>query len=116
VRTRFLADANLNHQIVAGILRREPDVDFLWGVLADLTGLPDSQVLALAAADRRILVTHDVHTIPSAFAEFLSANTSSGVILVPQYLPVGIAIESLLRVWEEYTPEEWINRIVRVPF
>jgi hypothetical protein len=70
VRTRFLADANLNHQIVAGILRREPDVDFLWGVLADLTGLPDSQVLALAAADRRILVTHDVHTIPLLLLNF----------------------------------------------
>lgn len=116
MRTRFLADANLNHQIVAGILRREPNVDFLWGVLADLTGLPDSEVLALAAADRRILVTHDIHTMPSAFAQFLSANSSSGVILVPQYLPVRSAIESLIRVWEEYSAEEWVNRIARVPF
>jgi hypothetical protein len=28
LRVRFLADANLDQDIVGGVLRREPDVDF----------------------------------------------------------------------------------------
>jgi hypothetical protein len=115
VKIRFLADANFNQRIVIGTLRRQPKVDFLWGELVDLTGLPDRDVLALGAAEGRVVVTHDIRTFPSIFGEFVVTTESAGVILVPQYLPIGMAIQSLVRVWEEYDPDEWKNRIVRVP-
>jgi predicted nuclease of predicted toxin-antitoxin system len=62
---RFLADADLNEGIVAGCLRREPEMDFLSANEADLEGVPDPEVLALAAAEDRILVSHDFHTSPA---------------------------------------------------
>jgi Domain of unknown function (DUF5615) len=63
LRVRFLADANLDQDIVAGVLRREPEVDFelSQGVIAE--GMRDPKVLALAASLGRIVVTHDVRTL-----------------------------------------------------
>jgi uncharacterized protein DUF5615 len=113
---RFMADADLNEGIVAGCLRREPEMDFLSANDADLEGVPDPEVLALAAAQYRILVSHDFQTMPRHFGDFLQAgNSSPGVILVPQRLPVGDAIEELVLIWAVSDADEWQNRILRIP-
>lgn len=49
MKTRFQADANLNDDIVRGVLRRVPQIDFQTALEADLRELPDPEVLALAA-------------------------------------------------------------------
>jgi len=84
VKLRFLADANFNRKIIAGVLRREARISFLSGAEVDLTGIPDLQVLALAASEGRVVLTHDVRTMVSAFAEFTSAGPSGGVLLVAE--------------------------------
>ena len=113
---RFLADADLNEGIVAGCLRREPTMDFLSANEASLEGVPDPEVLALATEQDRILVSHDFQTMPGHFGDFLQTRGSSpGVILVPQYLPIGEAIEELLLIWSASDAEEWENRILRIP-
>ena len=51
-------------------------------------------VLALAAEQDRILVSHDFQTMPQHFGEFLGAQCSSpGVFLVKQSSPVGEVID-----------------------
>ncbi len=113
---RFLADADLNEGIVAGCLRREPEMDFLSANDADLEGVPDPEVLALAAAQDRILVSHDFQTMPRHFGDFLqAANSSPGVLLVPQRVAVGEAIEELVLIWNASDAHEWQNRILRIP-
>jgi hypothetical protein len=113
---RFLADADLNEGIVAGCLRREAEMDFLSANEADLEGVPDPEVLALAAAQDRILVSHDFQTMPRHFGDFLQAGHSSpGVLLVPQRFPIGEAIEVLVLIWAASTADEWKNRILRIP-
>ena len=114
---RFLADASLNHFIVAACRRREPAIDFLSAVEANLEGIRDPEVLALAAAEDRILVTHDVHTMPQHFGDFLlSGNRSPGVFLVSQRTPVAEVAEALVVVWGVSDPGEWENLILEVPF
>jgi uncharacterized protein DUF5615 len=113
---RFLADADLNEGIVAGCLRREPEMDFLSANDAELEGLPDPEVLAVAAAQDRILVSHDFHTMPRHFGNFFqAAHSSPGVLLVPQRLSVGEAIEELVLIWTASDAHEWQNRILRIP-
>jgi hypothetical protein len=113
---RFLADASLNEGIVSGCRRREPAMDFLSANEARLERVPDPGVLALAASQDRILVSHDFQTVPQHFSDFLQARGSSpGVILVPQYLSIGEAIEELLLIWGASDAEEWRNRILRIP-
>jgi hypothetical protein len=52
VKLRFQADADLNEDIVKGVLRREPGIDFQTATSAGLRGLSDLEVLALAAVER----------------------------------------------------------------
>ena len=112
---RFLADADLNEGIVAG-LRREPEMDFLSANDAGLEGMPDPEVLALAATQDRVLVSHDFQTMPRHFGDFLQAgNSSPGVILVPQRLPVGDAIDELVLIWAASDADECRDRILRIP-
>jgi hypothetical protein len=91
-------------------------MDFLSANDADLEGVPDPKVLALAAVWNRILVSHDFQTMPQHFGDFLQARGSSpGMILVPQYLPLGEAIEGLVLIWGASDAEEWGSRILRIP-
>jgi Domain of unknown function (DUF5615) len=115
VSLRFQADADLNQVIVLGLLRREPAIDFKTATEAGLEGLKDPNVLALAAAEGRILVTHDIRSMPGHFATFIQTSTSPGVFLIPQHLPVAVALEELLLLWSATEPAEWINQIVCLP-
>src|SRR5215210_5857640 len=115
MRVRFQADADLNQTIVLALLRREPGVDFQAAVAAGLAGLDDPTVLALAAHDGRVLVTHDQSTMPEHFSQFIAGRTSPGMLVVPQHLPPSIAVEELLMVWAASSAEEWRNRIAYLP-
>jgi hypothetical protein len=53
VRPRFQADNDLRSSIRRGVLRREPAVDFASAMDAALDGLPDPEVLKLAAMQGR---------------------------------------------------------------
>ena len=67
---RLLADADLKAALVAGVVRRNPDIDFKRAQEVPLEGLKDPAVLALAAREGRVLVTHDVSTMPMHLREF----------------------------------------------
>jgi uncharacterized protein DUF5615 len=108
VKVRFLADADLNKIFVTGALRREPSVDFLTAHAAGLRGMADPEVLKLAAGQQRLLVSHDVSTIPGHFRAFKAAGKhSAGVLLLPQSLDVGAAIDELLLIWLASEASEW---------
>jgi hypothetical protein len=77
----------------------------------------DTEVLAMAAAQNRVLVSHDVDTMLGHmlghFRTFTTAgNESSGVFLVPQTLSIGTAIDELLLVWLASEGPEWMNLLV----
>ena len=60
----------------------------------------DPEVLALAAEHQRVLVSHDVGTMPAHFRAFRNAEKqSSGVFLIPQSFDVGTATGELLLIW-----------------
>ncbi len=68
---RFQADADLRQAIVTGTIRRQPNIDFQSAYAARLEGKKDPEVLAIAAQDDRVLVTHDRKTMPAEFGEFI---------------------------------------------
>ncbi len=97
------------------ILRREPSIDFQTARVARLVGVPDPEVLALAARTERVLVTYDRKTMPNHFAEFIVHTSSSGVIVIPQKLSIRDAVDDLLLIWTASDAEEWLNRIQVLP-
>lgn len=112
---RFQADADLNQIIVAAVMRRNAGIDFRSAANPSLKGLSDLEVLAVAAAETRILVTHDSKTMPRHFAEFVRSRESCGVIVVPQHLPVPMVVDELLLIASATSPEDWTNRICYLP-
>ena len=112
---RFQADADLNQVIVSAVVRRVPAIDFRTATSAGLAGLNDQEVLAIAARDGRVLVTHDQATMPRHFGEFLRSQRSPGLIVVPQHLPIGEVVDDLMLIWTATNAEEWTDRIAFLP-
>ena len=116
MKTRFLADADLNKSIVTGLRRREPLLDFMTAQAAALRRMKDPEVLAFAAEQGRVLVSHDVSTMPRHFLAFRNAGLhSAGVFLLPQSLEVGNAIDELLPIWLASQASEWEDRLLWLP-
>ena len=115
MKVRFLADADLNRAVVSGVVRREPSVDFLTAQAAGLRGMDDSAVLTLAAELKRVVVSHDVGTMPAHFARFVATRPSPGLIIVDQDLDIRRGIEELLLIWTATDIDEWRDKIGFVP-
>lgn len=113
---RFQADADLKQAIVTGTIRRQPDINFQSAYAAGLEGKKDPEVLAIVAQDGRLLVTHDRKTMPAEFGNFITSQTSSGVLVLSQNMSISDAIEALVLVWEASSAEEWVNQIMSIPF
>jgi hypothetical protein len=116
VKIRFQADADLNEDIVKGVLRREPGVDFRTATGAGLRSLSDLEVLTISARESRVLVSHDRKTMPRAYAEFLRTNSSPGLLIVSQKADLLTAIEDVLLVWIASDAAEWTNQMFTIPF
>ncbi len=116
----YQADADLDRRIIRATCRRDLSIDFQLASEAQpgkgWRGLSDDQVLAIAAQEGRILVTHDRRTMPRHFAQFIATVISPGVIAMPPRMPLGVAVDSgLVAIWAASCAEEWINRIVPPP-
>ena len=113
---RFAADENLNIHIVTGLLFRNPSVDIVRVQEAGLAGSDDPSVLEWAAGAGRVLLTHDVTTMPMYASERLDAGLPMpGLFLILQDLQVGEVIEDLLLIAEGSLDDEWDGQIRYLP-
>jgi len=53
--------------------------------------------------------------MPYHFAEFVLTRSSPGVLIIPQQLGIGVAIEELVMIWFVSEATEYINSIRRIP-
>jgi predicted nuclease of predicted toxin-antitoxin system len=81
---RLAADENVNADIVRGLRRRFPELDLLRVQDVGLSGADDAAVLAWAARERRILLTHDVSTLVGlALKRVADGQPMPGIFAVP---------------------------------
>ncbi|MBN1609119.1 MAG: DUF5615 family PIN-like protein [Polyangiaceae bacterium] len=110
---RFLTDEDFNHDILRGVVRRVSGLDIVRVQDIGLRGADDDTVLAAAAEDERVLLTHDVSTLVArAYERVARRQPMPGVIAVPQALSVGMA---LLGIVDYSTPEEWRDQVRYLP-
>lgn len=88
MKVRFLADANFNQKIVAGLLLREPAIDFALPQAMIPEKMKDPDILDLAHLAKRVVVSHDVRTMPRWFDQCVERRRCAGLILVPDKLPI----------------------------
>lgn len=90
------SDENFDADIVRGLVRILPELDLVSVRDAELAGSPDPVVLAWAAGEDRVLLTHDRDTMPNfAYDRVRAGEPLTGVFLVSDRMPRGEAIEQL---------------------
>ena len=113
---RLLIDENLDHRILRGLKIKQPGLDYVVAQAADLKGVSDPELLAAAAEQNRVLVTHDESTIPRYAYERIGAGlTMPGVIVIADDLPIGQAIDEMNLVIECSAENELESLILYLP-
>jgi predicted nuclease of predicted toxin-antitoxin system len=96
---KLVADENFRREILRGLLAREPSLDAVRVQDVGLRQADDPTILAWAATEGRVLLTHDARTmIGYAYARVRAGQPMPGVIEVPRNIPTGRAIDELLLV------------------
>ncbi|MBI4618307.1 MAG: DUF5615 family PIN-like protein [Planctomycetes bacterium] len=113
---RLLFDEDLNHRILRGLMRRLPHLDIRTVDDLALAGRDDQQVLEAAAREGRLVVSHDVSSMTAAFQERLDSGRSQfGLLLVPQRLPIGMAVDQLEAIARMTRNEDWVGVMEFLP-
>jgi hypothetical protein len=112
---RFLADEDLDNDILRGLKRRVPDA--VISRVQDLfPGKPDPEVLAWCADDGSVLVSHDVQTMRKhAYARIDAELRMPGLILIPRSTPIHIAIDDLALIAEASLESDWEGKVSFLP-
>ena len=113
---KFLADHNLNDAIVTGLLREKPSLDVSRARNVGLAEAIDPEVLAWAADEGRIVLTHDKKTMPDFAGDRLRAGKPmTGLIVIKTTASHRAVIDDLLLIVECTTSEDWHGKIERLP-
>lgn len=113
---RLLIDENVNHRILRGLKIRLPELDFVTVKEVGLAKFKDPLLLRWAAQNDRTILTHDTKTMrPDAEQMLQRGETIAGLIVVPQTLRVGRAIEDLQLIIACHSQPEFRDRIEHLP-
>ena len=109
-------DENFNNDVIRGLLRRNPALDVVRIGDAGLAGLDDPAVLAWAAHEGRVLISHDVATLTAfAYARVQAGQPMPGLFEAGPAVPIARAIEDLLLIAECSTLGEWEGQVRYLP-
>ena len=113
---RMAADENFNNHVVRGLLDQLPTLDLLRVQDAGLSGADDPAILAWAAEENRVLLTHDVRTMTRyALKRVKDGLEMPGIVEVKRSVPIGRAIDDLVLLAECSLEREWQGQILYLP-
>jgi hypothetical protein len=113
---RLVSDENFNGDIVRGLFRRHPDFDLVRVQDVGLMQTPDPDILEWAANQGRVLLSHDVSTVPpAAYQRVADGKPMPGVFIVPDRMTIGRAIIEILFLSVDVDPGEWKDQVLYLP-
>lgn len=113
---RFLADENIDPDLVLGLRRVGDDIDIVRVQDVDLRTQDDPTILDWCARESRILLTHDISTMPDFAHERVAAGlVMPGVFIIRTGLPMARAIDDIATMAGASDSDEWKNRVVYLP-
>jgi hypothetical protein len=113
---RLATDEDFNNRILRGLLRHNPNLDIVRVQDAGLRARTDPEILEWAAAERRVLLTHDVTTMTQyAYDRIAAGLPMPGIFVVSQEIPIGLAIEEVLLIAVCSLEGEWEGQIRFLP-
>jgi hypothetical protein len=112
----LLTDENFNGKVLSALQQRLPGLDVVRAQDVGLMSLPDEEVLAWAAAQNRITLSHDVETMPPlAWDRVRQGLPMPGLLIIGQHVPDGVALQELVVVAICSSHDEWANRVEFLP-
>jgi predicted nuclease of predicted toxin-antitoxin system len=113
---KLASDENFNGDILRGLYRRLPELDVLRVQDVGRRGASDADILAWAADEERILLTHDRDTLLRwAYERVTRGQPMPGVFLVDDRMPLGQAIDEVVLAVECLAPDECKSVITFFP-
>ncbi len=113
---RFAADENFHNAILRGLSRHSLQLDIVRIQDTDMYQADDRTVLEWVSEQNRILLTHDVQTIPKyAYERIQAGQRTPGIFVIKDSMAIGQAIEELLVTIEASEPGEWENIVQFFP-
>lgn len=104
---RLLLDHNFNQRVFRQVLHRVPDLDYVTAEELGLARSADPIILERAAAENRIVLTHDAATMIDYAEQRLTAGLPlPGLVVIHKEIPVGQAVEWLEIFFRCSEPEE----------
>lgn len=113
---RLIADENFNNDIVRSLKLASPDLDLVRVQDVGLRKKDDPTILEWAAREGRILLTHDIRTIPHfAYERVRDGLVMPGVLEIPRTLSIGSAIADIMLLAQASNETEWQNQVIFLP-
>lgn len=113
---RLLTDENFDGDILRGLVRRMPALDVARVQDVGLAETPDPTILAWAADEGRVVLTHDFDTVAGfAYDRVRNGQAMPGIFLVSDRMLKGQAIDELLLAIECYTADDCKDMVRHFP-
>lgn len=113
---RLLSDENFNGDIIRGLFLRQSNLDLLRVQDVGLEGVDDPTILAWAANNERILLTHDRATMPDfAYERLIIEEPMTGLFVINDRMPIRQAIDELLLLIDCSKQAEWTGIVLYLP-
>jgi hypothetical protein len=113
---RFATDENFDGRILNSLRARFPALDIVRIQDTEMYQSSDEKLFRWLAEEGRILLTHDVRTLPGFVYERVHAGQPvSGVIEVHKDTPIGVAVDELEIMIGAGTPEDFENQVKYIP-
>jgi hypothetical protein len=113
---RLISDENFNGDIVRGLLRRHPELELVRVQDVGLSQTPDPEILEWAAGQGRVLLSHDISTVPpAAYQRIGDGKPMPGIFIVSDRMPIGLAIDEILFLSVDVEPDEWKDLVLFLP-
>jgi hypothetical protein len=112
----LVTDENFRGPITRGVRRHEPLVDIVRAQDVGLLSATDDALLEWAAANDRIVATHDKRTlIGSAYQRVRAGLPMRGVLKVPRHMDNSTAIGQIILVALCSEPPDFDNQVRHLP-
>ena len=112
----LLSDENFNGDIVRGLFLRQPNLDLLRVQDVGLREVDDPAILAWAASNERILLTHDRATMPDfAYDRLVRGEPMAGMFVVNDRMPIRQALDELSLLIDCSEQAEWNGVVLYLP-
>src|SRR5437016_5864668 len=113
---RFLTDEDFDGRLTSALLARLPDLNLVRAQDAGLMNTPDPVILVWAAAESRIVLSHDRNTMTGFARDRIhGGQPMPGLFVVDRLTSFGRILNDLEALAAASEMDEWRDQIIFVP-